>query len=596
MITLSLDQLITPTPSGVTTAGTEPSEGTWFYYLLQKASELGLVTTSWQSGDPIRTLLAILAVAAEAEDVATSLTIQGQFLSYAASGTVQYTQADGAVVTLPVSPDPSDPAQNPSGFLTLLDALGQNLYGVTRPQATYASGTIAIANVSASTYGPYAVGTYHVQASASGATYKNRATLTIPPSLIAGAGGTVTNVTVGSTTVVDTAAAHGVIVGDAVMVVGTQGVNGLASVIAYVSAVTATSITLALSTTGAWTSGGNVYKCTQALFDADVAGSSGGSAVRAINTIVTTNNGTSCANLQAFGARDALSNARYADLCKLALAARSPQGAAQAYEYFALTALEWLEANGSGLSYGPVDSALATGNSVTGSVLVTVSSSTPASTTLGQPVTPGCTELAITNVTGATPRVVSTSANHNLSTGDYVTVDGVGGAVSANGTWQVTVTGATSFSLDGSVGGGAAYTAGTGVVSGGDLGQIYRAVKTQANPLGTALVCESALAFPVTIVASVDVLAAYADGFDVTAETALQDFTAALPVGGNDGTIPYLSVSGAITAAGVRAIGAQSVVREVTSLTVNGVSTDVPYPASNYVALVASVSVTVRAV
>lgn len=596
MITATLPQLITPTPSGVTTAGTEPAEGTWFYYLLEKAAELGLVTTSWQSGDPIRTLLAILAEAAAAQDNVGALVTQGQYLTYAASGTIQYTQADGTIVTVPVSPDPSDPSQNPDGALTLLDALGQNLYGVTRPQATYASGTLAIANTSASTYGPFAAGTYHVQASASGATYKNSTTLSIPPSLIAGAAGTVVMVTVGSATVVDTGAAHGVTVGQAVMVDGTIGVTGLNGVIAYVSAVTATSITLALTTTGAWSSGGNVYLCTEAAIVADAPGSSGGASVRAINTIVTTASGTSCANLQALGARDALSNARYADLCKLALASRSPQGASQAYEYFALTALEWLQDNGSGLSYGPVDSALATGNSVTGSVLLTVASSTPASSTLGDPVTPGCTELPITNVTGATPRVVSTSANHNLSTGDYVTIDGVGGAVSANGTWQVTVSSATAFSLDGSVGGGASYTAGTGVASGGDLGQIYRAVKVQANPLGTALTCESALAFPVTIVASVDVLAAYADGFAATAETALQDFVAALPVGGNDGTIPYLSVSGAITAAGVRAIGAQSIVREVTSLTVNGVSTDVAYPASDYVALIASVSVTVRAV
>jgi hypothetical protein len=596
MITLTLEQLFTPVPSGVNSSGTEPAEGTWLALILSYARTLGLVTDSWQSGDPIRTLLAIVAESAAGSDVPISVRAQGQFLDYAASGTVSYIDANGATVTVPVSPDPADPAQNPDGELTLLDLLGQNQYSVTRPVATYATGVLAVVNTSASTYGPYASGTYHVRASGSGSTYANRDSLTIAPSLVAGAAGTVTGVATGTTTTVTTSAAHGLIAGDPVYVSGTLGVTGLNAQFALVTATpTATTFTVGLATTGTWTSGGKVYVPTLATFVADLAGASGAAAVRTINAITTTNLGTACANLVAFGARDAMGNAAYAALCRLSLGARSPAGASQAYEYFALTADDWLAERGVSLAHGPITSALVAGNSVTGDVVVTVSSASPASTVLGDAVTPGCVGVAVTNATNATPIVISLSATHNLVTGDYATIVGVEGNVAANGTWQVTVLSSTSVSLQGSVGNGAPTLA-TGSFTGGDLGQVYLAVDTQANPAGTSLVVESATAFPVTVLASVDVPSAYADGFSARAIAAVQAYIESLPVGGNDGTIPYLSVSGAIAAAGVQVVGGASYVREITSLTVNGTAGDVAYPAATSVALVASINVAVRAV
>lgn len=69
---------------------------------------------------------------------------------------------------------------------------------------------------------------------------------------------------------------------------------------------------------------------------------------------------------------------------------------------------------------------------------------------------------AITDASNTTPIVITTSAAHGLTTGDNVTVELVGGDnTNANGTFFVTVTGATTFELDGSVGSGS-YEAGTG--------------------------------------------------------------------------------------------------------------------------------------
>lgn len=71
--------------------------------------------------------------------------------------------------------------------------------------------------------------------------------------------------------------------------------------------------------------------------------------------------------------------------------------------------------------------------------------------------------LLITNATNATPIVVTTSTNHGLLTGNVVGILGVLGNTAANGTWTVTRTSATAFSLQTSVGNGA-YTSATGEV------------------------------------------------------------------------------------------------------------------------------------
>lgn len=59
----------------------------------------------------------------------------------------------------------------------------------------------------------------------------------------------------------------------------------------------------------------------------------------------------------------------------------------------------------------------------------------------------------ISAATNATPIVVNRT-NHGLSTGDTVVVTGVSGNTAANGTWEITVVDANSFSLNGSAGNG----------------------------------------------------------------------------------------------------------------------------------------------
>ena len=68
--------------------------------------------------------------------------------------------------------------------------------------------------------------------------------------------------------------------------------------------------------------------------------------------------------------------------------------------------------------------------------------------------------VAVSGATSATPISVTT-ATHSYVTGDVVTISGVEGNTCANGDWKVTVTSATVFTLDGSVG------VGCGTYSGG---------------------------------------------------------------------------------------------------------------------------------
>lgn len=72
---------------------------------------------------------------------------------------------------------------------------------------------------------------------------------------------------------------------------------------------------------------------------------------------------------------------------------------------------------------------------------------------------------SITGATNATP-IVITSASHGLQTGMRVTVASVGGNTAANGTWNITVVNANTFSLDTSVGNGAYTSGGTWAVAG----------------------------------------------------------------------------------------------------------------------------------
>lgn len=78
---------------------------------------------------------------------------------------------------------------------------------------------------------------------------------------------------------------------------------------------------------------------------------------------------------------------------------------------------------------------------------------------------------AITGATNATP-IVITSTAHGLSTGDVVTISGVGGNTAANGTFRITNTGADTFSLQ-TLAAGGANVAGSGAYT--SSGNWYKA-------------------------------------------------------------------------------------------------------------------------
>ena len=80
--------------------------------------------------------------------------------------------------------------------------------------------------------------------------------------------------------------------------------------------------------------------------------------------------------------------------------------------------------------------------------------------------------VAIASSTNATPIVVTTASAHNLTTGDRVTVTGHTVNTAANGTWLITVTGATTYSLAGSVGVGVGGATGKAILTGIDLSDV----------------------------------------------------------------------------------------------------------------------------
>ena len=72
----------------------------------------------------------------------------------------------------------------------------------------------------------------------------------------------------------------------------------------------------------------------------------------------------------------------------------------------------------------------------------------------------------ITAATNTTPIAITTTSPHGLITGAVVTIAGVVGNTAANGTFKITKTGASSFTLDDSIGNGAWVSGGTTTTEG----------------------------------------------------------------------------------------------------------------------------------
>lgn len=588
MTTLTAQQLFTPAPSGVGPYGSVPpvpAQGTWLSVMLATATTVQLPTTSWQPGAPERTIMAIEAVAFAMSDVNISLMAQAGFLQTAASGSVTSTAVDGTVVTIPVTPDPSNPAQNPTGALGWLDLLTQGVYNVPRLQATYASGPLAIVNLKGTSVGPYVAGAYHVASTSSGATYRNLTSLTIPSSIISHSGGVVVGVLVGlSYSIITTSAAHGLSPGQSVYILipTSSGVSGLAGIFALVTAVSPTTFQISSGSSGTYTSGGNVYLCTVATMQADVSGIGSNAQPGVVTTTITQTAGVFVSNVLAWTGSNWESNTALAARAVLSLAAKSPNGPAQSYEYYADTAQQLLAAATPPyiLTNGPVTGS-AFGVPGLGLVNVVVASLSPASSVLGQNVTPGVSQLPISGVSNANPCVVSTSGATTLASGQSmtVTISGVLGTAGVNGTFVGTYVSAASFSIPADTTLAGAY-AGGGSVEGGDLGQIDALIQQNVVPNNDVAVTSSALAMPIGIVATVIVPQAYVAAYTVAVGQQLQAQISSYAVGGDapDYEVTYNDIVGALTEAGVVALGQASYVRQIQSLSLNGQPSGVGVP------------------
>jgi hypothetical protein len=568
--------------------------------MLDVAAQVQLPTTAWQSGSPERTIFAAEAVLFSVSDAQISRFAQSGFLQPAASGTVTYVAVDGTQVTIPVTPDPSNKAQNPTGQLGYLDALTENLYATPRLAETFASGPLAIAKTTSGSAGPFAPGAYHV-ASVLGSAYHNLASLTITSGIIGGGGGSIVAVTPGiNSTIIGTAAPHGVAAGDTVYVTipQTSGIAGLTGTFATVTSVTTTTMQLSIGSSGTYTgSGGSLFTCVIANMQADVAGTGSSAGPGQVSIAVTQNVGVFVSNVVAWAGAGWESNQALVRRSLLSLASRSPNGPSQAYVYFAESAVPLLaeQVPPYVLTNGPVR-ATAVSVPMTGVVYTVVASASPLGTALGENVTPGVAQLPISSISNTNPAVVTCTAPTSLAPGQSmtVTISGALGIAGVNGTFTGTYTAANAFSIPLDTTASGAYTGG-GSVEGGDLGQIDALLQRNVVPDNTTAITASAVALPIVVVATVIVPQAYVASYSLAVSAQLAAQIASYEVGGNapNFEVAYDDIVGALTEAGVQVLGQASIVREVQSLSINGggVGVGVPFPSPFYEAILVTPSI-----
>jgi hypothetical protein len=336
MADLTFEQISTP--------ATQPQ---WLQTLYAGAVLLGLPTTSWRDGDPERVFLELSSYINQRFDALASAYNQGGFIDTAATGTVTFEFPDGTSVTFPISPDPSDLSVNPNGDITLLDQLLSQNYFTNRIRQTTAGGTLAVLNVGASTYGPFVAGTYHVSNPTTKATYSNTASLSIPPSTIAGTSVS-TAVSSGGLIKITTSTNHGLATDDVVFITGVLGTTE-ANGAWLVTVVDADEFTLQGSVfVSAYTSGGTVYEPTVTTVTADVAGSASGSfdgagalALHTVTDAITALIDVSVSNPVTYVGTDTESNIAYAARGKLRLQSVTTNGARGAYEFYALSSITY---------------------------------------------------------------------------------------------------------------------------------------------------------------------------------------------------------------------------------------------------------------
>lgn len=589
-------------------ASLSAQSSSWLETLLQDGATLDLPTTSWQPGAVVRTVMAIMAVELSKGDSAVALQAQGGFLDFAATGFVTVTDIDGSTTTIAVSPDPSIPGQNPNANPTWLDVLASSVYNVTRTPGSAATNPLWLVNTTGASFGTFAPGTFHAGNNITGATYTAQNAFTYGASAVAGTFVSSVTVSAGGIVTVVTNSAHGLATGATVFlqnVLGLAGpgiINPTASAagigggFATITVVNGTTFTLnGVTGAGAYTGTplGKVFVPVSVTFAADMVGPAGNAAIGQILTPVNSIPGGAIGNLVTFAGNPWQSNTSLASACRGKLATLTPNGPKGAYLFYALVASQILAGqpvvNGGPvlpnplptnitLDGGPITRVLVSLSTGNGQVTATVANSSG-------PVG-GCINNPISNVTAATPAVV-TSANHGLVTGDYAQVNAVNGVNGVNGVFQITKVDNNNFQLNGSVGTGA-YAANTGQVSGGDLYAVEAVLAAYTTPNTVTEITQSATAVGAAIGAIIYVPAAFVTQYQTAVSTALAAYFASFPIGGlnvdgQTNILPIGAIEGLLYAIGQQ--GGQIYTLSVTAVTINGGAIDLQLGATGVAVL-----------
>jgi hypothetical protein len=99
---------------------------------------------------------------------------------------------------------------------------------------------------------------------------------------------------------------------------------------------------------------------------------------------------------------------------------------------------------------------------------------------------------SITDASSPGTIVITTSSTANLTSGEFVTIAGVGGNTAANGTWSINVLSPTTFALTGSTGSAAYTSGGTWTYAGADNVYLYDNNSSDAAYQTNALVSHAA--------------------------------------------------------------------------------------------------------
>ena len=281
-------------------------------------------------------------------------------------------------------------------------------------------------------------------------------------------------------------------------------------------------------------------------FVADVAGASGSSGVGTITTVVTTIVGVTVSNSTAAVGADAETNAALVIRCQAKWSSISVDGPSGAYTFNALTINEENQVQVTSGSRTapqlPVTRATRVTSASTGVVTTYVAHAAGAYAT--PPNYTGNVAKSIASSTNASPIAVTMGAAHGYTSNDTVYIEGHLVNTAANGEWTITVTGATTYTLNGSTGNGVGVATGSAYRY-SDLDLIDKSIQANAVPLTVTASTLSATATALTVVGVITVTGTNAARTDAdivaTASTAISTLASTVPIGGiGTSTVIYL--------------------------------------------------------